>query len=154
KKIKQVAGGTRVVELTRKELDEMAEEVDTSLAFVPDPDKKRLNAVLDKIDELLDAVQDEPDEAASPPPDKAGLVYQFKVTLEDSMPPIWRRIQVPDCTLGELHEVLQVAMGWEDAHLHQFVVRGDYYGPRLPDELGFEAETKDEDRIRLSRIAR
>jgi hypothetical protein len=153
KKIKQVAGGTPVVELTRKELDEMAEEVDTSLAFVPEPDKKRLNAVFDKIDELLDAVQDEPDGAASPPPHKAGVVYQFKVTLKDSQPPIWRRIQVPDCTLGELHEVLQVAMGWEDAHLHQFVVRGDYYGPRPPDDLAVGMETADEDQVRLSQIA-
>ena len=54
--------------------------------------------------------------------DKTGAIYQFKVTLKESHPPIWRRIQVPDCTLGELHEVLQVVMGWEDCHLHQFIV--------------------------------
>src|SRR5262249_55806201 len=104
KKLKLVTGGTRVVEFTKKELDEMAEEVDTSLAFVPGPDKKRLNAVLDRIDDLLDALQDQSDEPASPPTDKTGAVYQFRVTLKESEPPIWRRIQVRDCTLGELHE--------------------------------------------------
>jgi hypothetical protein len=45
--------------------------------------------------------------------------------LIDSEPPIWRRIQVPDCTLGDLHVILQVVMGWEDYHLHQFIVRGE-----------------------------
>jgi hypothetical protein len=30
---------------------------------------------------------------------KAGLVFQFKVTLESTQPAIWRRIQVPNGTL-------------------------------------------------------
>ena len=39
-------------------------------------------------------------------------IYQMKVTLMDSKPPIWRRIQVPaDITLAKLHQVLQVVMG-------------------------------------------
>ena len=53
-------------------------------------------------------------------------VYQFKVTLNGSKPPIWRRIQVrSDTTLYKLHRILQVVMGWSDYHLHQFVIRGD-----------------------------
>ena len=40
-------------------------------------------------------------------------IYQIKVTLADSQPPIWRRIQVKsDITLAKLHRVLQVVMGW------------------------------------------
>jgi hypothetical protein len=31
-------------------------------------------------------------------------VFQFKITLLDSNPPIWRRIQIKDCTLDKLHE--------------------------------------------------
>ncbi len=60
-------------------------------------------------------------------------IYQIKVTLSDSQPPIWRRIQVrSDITLAELHRILQIVMGWTDMHLHQFVIRDKYYG--IPDE--------------------
>ena len=41
----------------------------------------------------------------------AERLYQFKITLKDSHPPIWRRIQVRDCTLDKLHEHTQTAMG-------------------------------------------
>src|SRR5947209_7583552 len=44
-------------------------------------------------------------------------VYQFKITLLGSRPPIWRRIQVKDGTLDELHEHIQTAMGWTNSHL-------------------------------------
>jgi hypothetical protein len=57
-------------------------------------------------------------------------IYQLKVTLSDTEPPIWRRIQVKgDATFADLHLILQVAMGWENYHLHQFIVRGVSYGP-------------------------
>lgn len=65
-------------------------------------------------------------------------LYQFKITLLGSSPPIWRRIQVPDCTLDKLHEYIQTAMGWTNSHLHQFEIRGKRYGdPALLDD-GFE----------------
>jgi hypothetical protein len=39
-------------------------------------------------------------------------IYQMKVTLRDTRPPIWRRLQVPaGLTLEVLHDVLQVAIG-------------------------------------------
>ena len=48
-------------------------------------------------------------------------IYQIKVTLSGSRPPIWRRLQLPgNLTLGRLHEILQIAMGWQDMHLHLF----------------------------------
>jgi hypothetical protein len=51
-------------------------------------------------------------------------IYTLRITLRDSKPPIWRRVAVPsDITLGELHEVIQIAMGWTNSHLHQFVLR-------------------------------
>ncbi len=48
-------------------------------------------------------------------------IYQIKVTLLDTRPPIWRRLLVPpDITLAHLHRVLQAAMGWQNSHLHEF----------------------------------
>jgi hypothetical protein len=77
-------------------------------------------------------------------------IYQIKVTLRDSKPPIWRRILVPgDIPLAQLHDILQAVMGWYDAHLHQFIVEGTYYGVPDPDDY---VEVKDERRIRLSQI--
>ncbi|PIE80395.1 MAG: hypothetical protein CSA11_07955 [Chloroflexi bacterium] len=50
-------------------------------------------------------------------------IYQFKVTLKEIYPPIWRRFQVrSDITFCELHKTLQVVMGWWNCHLHLFQV--------------------------------
>jgi len=58
-----------------------------------------------------------------------GPVYRLKVTLRGSRPPIWRRFLVPaDIPLKRLHDCLQAVMGWTDSHLHQFAVRGVFYG--------------------------
>ncbi len=54
-------------------------------------------------------------------------IFQFKVTLQEIQPPIWRRFQVrSDITFRQLHNTLQVVMGWWDYHLHLF-----YYGQLL-----------------------
>jgi hypothetical protein len=56
------------------------------------------------------------------PPKK--MVYQFKITLKDTKPPIWRRIQVPSTyTFWDLHVAIQDAMGWMDCHLHEFNIK-------------------------------
>ena len=77
-------------------------------------------------------------------------IYQIKVSLHGSKPPIWRRILVPsDTTLGQLHDILQVVMGWEDYHLHQFIVGQTYYGVPHPD---YGLEMRDEKRVELNQI--
>ncbi|SMC23685.1 pRiA4b ORF-3-like protein [Desulfacinum hydrothermale DSM 13146] len=61
--------------------------------------------------------------------------YQVKVTLKGSEPPIWRRLLVDSrLRLDQFHLVLQVAMGWENQHLHQFESNGVVFEPRIPDE--------------------
>jgi len=48
-------------------------------------------------------------------------IYQFKITLEDIKPAVWRRIQVPETySFWDLHVAIQDSMGWLDYHLHQF----------------------------------
>ena len=57
-----------------------------------------------------------------------GEVFQLKVTLEGIRPPIWRRIQVRgEMSLFKLHKILQVVMGWQDYHLHQFSIEDECY---------------------------
>jgi hypothetical protein len=41
-------------------------------------------------------------------------VYQFRIVLKDTKPPIWRRIQVPDnYSFKDLHVAIQNVMDWE-----------------------------------------
>lgn len=69
--------------------------------------------------------------AAAVGPLPAGSAYRLTVTLLGSSPKIWRRLVVPaDICLADLHVVLQVAMGWNNAHLHMWEIEGETYGER------------------------
>ena len=59
---------------------------------------------------------------------KSNTVYQLTITLAEIKPPIWRRVQVKDCSLSKLHEVIQAAMGWTNTHLWAFAIDGVDYG--------------------------
>jgi hypothetical protein len=81
-------------------------------------------------------------------------VFQLKVTLKGTRPPIWRRLLVPsNLTLGQLHYVLQTAMGWTDSHLHEFRIGGRSYGKPDPEyqDFGLPPSTN-EDKVRLSTV--
>ena len=57
-------------------------------------------------------------------------VHELDVVLEGSSPAILRRLEVPSSmTLVQLHEALQVTMGWENAHRFAFYGEG---ANRLP----------------------
>jgi len=76
-------------------------------------------------------------------PTPAGTRYQIKVQLCGvTKPPVWRRLQVPaDLSLDQLHEVIQITMGWHNCHMHVFSNGWEEYG--LPDrELGHQDERK------------
>ena len=55
-------------------------------------------------------------------------IYQVKISLQHTEPLIWRRVQIDDCSLHELHEIIQTTMGWEDIHMYAFVVEGEEFG--------------------------
>ncbi len=77
-------------------------------------------------------------------------IYQLKVTLAHSKPPIWRRIQVTsDITLSDLHQIIQDAMGWSDEHLHMFTIDGECYSGSDPDSM-FQQD--DEKIVKLSQV--
>ena len=84
------------------------------------------------------------------------FVYQLRIELKDSKPKIWRRIQVPvQFTFGQLHDVIQVAFGWENQHLHQFkvLVLADtginlvQFEPRIEGMEPIAAESLDENKL-------
>ena len=67
-------------------------------------------------------------------------LYQLKITLRGvSKPPVWRRILVhAGATLGDLHAVIMVAMGWDNSHPHVFSDDITHYGiPEGEDEDEF-----------------
>ena len=74
-------------------------------------------------------------------------VYQFKITLKDTKPPVWRRIQVPETnTFWDLHVAIQDSMGWLDCHLHAFQLIAPSTGRKreigIPDdEVEFDRDT-------------
>jgi hypothetical protein len=78
-------------------------------------------------------------------------IWQLKVTLRESNPPIWRRVLVPGkTTLRRLHFILQDVMGWTNSHLHLFHVGDKDYGDPDPE---WEMDVKDELKTRLNQIA-
>lgn len=73
---------------------------------------------------------------------KSQLIYQFKISLSDIEPLIWRRIQVPATyNFWDLHVAIQDSMGWLDYHLHMFRIRPKHgrkevkIGSPMDDEL-------------------
>jgi len=79
-------------------------------------------------------------------------IYTLKVTLLESTRPIWRRIHVSEhVTLGDLHYALQITMGWENAHLHEFHIGRKQYGMDIEDPYR-EESINNEDEYKLREV--
>ena len=77
-------------------------------------------------------------------------IFEIKIVLRDVRPPVSRRIQVlGEATLSELHDVVQAAMGWTNAHLHEFEIGSARYGPPDPD---WDTDVADEANVKLFRL--
>lgn len=73
---------------------------------------------------------------------------RLRVPMREVEPIVTRTIDVPDAiTLDELHEVLQVALGWTDSHLHYFDTGSVRYSSPFED---WEDDEVDERGVRLS----
>lgn len=67
--------------------------------------------------------------AATQPGEDTVPAYQLRVVLRGVSPLVWRRLLVrADSSVADLHAVLQVVFGWDDDHLHRFVIHGVEYG--------------------------
>ncbi|MGH2726980.1 MAG: plasmid pRiA4b ORF-3 family protein [Actinomycetota bacterium] len=81
------------------------------------------------------------------------MTFDVKVTLSEIEPPIWRRLRVSETlTLDRLHIVLQIAMGWTDSHLHQFLIDDRRYALPSPED-GID-RPGDERKVRLSDVVK
>ncbi len=85
------------------------------------------------------------------------VTYQLRIDLKGTKPPIWRRVLVPhSLPLDRLHDVIQVAMGWLDGHLHMFVKGRQTYA--VPNPWGDDwtlpgmPATLDEREFRVSQL--
>ena len=121
------------VSFTKDELEAIQQKAHEA---IPDAENGVLANSLRHIIELSEKAIEESYGIGSIP--AAVRIYQFKITLLNFEPTIWRRIQVKDSTLDKLHERIQTAMDWTNSHLHEFEICGTRYGdPMLLDD-GFE----------------
>ena len=68
---------------------------------------------------------------------RADAIYELRVALPYIVPIIWRRLEVPGTmTFDDLHDAIQIAMGWEDCHLWAFYVGKTEVSPE-PEQFGF-----------------
>ena len=82
---------------------------------------------------------------------RARQAYELRIQLDDIDPPIWRRIAVQqEIRLPKLHETIQIAMGWESYHLHEFRVAETRWGIPDPDFLD---DLLDEHEVSLAKLA-
>jgi hypothetical protein len=58
----------------------------------------------------------------------ANKIYVLRIELKEIKPVIWRRFIVPsDIILDRLHDIIQIVMGFNDSHLHEFNIGGIKY---------------------------
>jgi hypothetical protein len=75
-------------------------------------------------------------------------IYLLHVWIRQISPMIWRRLLVrSDSTLAALHDTIQIAFAWSDAHLHRFRIRGRNYGIGRIGGLSF---SQDAHQVRLA----
>jgi hypothetical protein len=80
---------------------------------------------------------------------------QFRVQLNDIQPAIWRSFQLDqEETFFDLHEVIQIVMGWENAHLFEFNVQNRRIGlmPEEEDLWDGDENVEDSEMIALSEL--
>jgi hypothetical protein len=87
------------------------------------------------------------------------VTYRVRAQLRETSPPVWRRLELAsNLNLAELHDVLQVAFGWTDSHLHGFAAGPDFHSDTAErylcpfDEKEGEDEGVPEAQVRLDEV--
>jgi hypothetical protein len=59
-------------------------------------------------------------------------IIQMKISLDGIRPQIWRRFIVESLiSLENLHEIIQIVMGWENCHLYSFSIGGEEVSKKM-----------------------
>jgi len=82
-------------------------------------------------------------------------IARLRIVLRYTDPPIWRRVEVPaECTLADLHTVIQAAMRWTNSHLYLYEVgRQSIGGPGLGEPGVDSTRAPSARRVRVADLA-
>ena len=131
----------RTVQLTPKQLVNLHDAATRSKQDAPDGmARNTLRHIIEKTMDVLTVESSTQD------------IIKLKITLVGSDPPIWRRVEMSDCSLAHLHNIIQVAMGWEDYHLHRFEIGQRHYGIPHPTDRDMGIKVIDERKVQLSDV--
>ena len=136
-------------QFTVDELDELLDRLEMAVYRAKGNEKQKVLRIVQKVAGLVGSEIIPSHVSSRRIAKKSSTIFQIKITLKGIDPPIWRRIHTPDCTLEELHEIIQVTMGWDFEHLYRFTIGGmDYADPAMTSD----EEVEDACGIRLSAI--
>lgn len=125
--LEAASGGAKTFELTGDQLVGLVDDIYYAREDAHRSIRPKLVALAQKFMKLSDDLLDDPTCPKRPRPADDELLFQFRIKLLGIWPPIWRRIQVADCSLLDLHYHIQRAMGWECAHTFAFRIDGRHY---------------------------
>ena len=82
----------------------------------------------------------------APAPAESRFYYIVHISIEGIDPPIWRGIRIPgNCSLRELHNIIQLSFGWWNHHLHSFYIGGvEYTDMDFFEDMDGEEDVEDE----------
>ncbi len=70
-------------------------------------------------------------------------IYKLHIWIRQISPMIWRRILVRrESSIAQLHDIIQIAFGWSDSHLHRFRIHGRDYGVNRVGGPGFSHDAR------------
>ncbi len=137
--------GAKATQFTLDELDDLFDHVAESVYRAKGNERQKVLRIAEKVSKLLGSTIDPAETPKRRLATSSDSVFQLKIALRAIDPPIWRRVQTKDCTLEELHALIQVTMGWEFEHLYRFIIGGVEYSDlemASDDEVGDACDTK------------
>lgn len=80
-------------------------------------------------------------------------IIQLKITLQETEPPIWRRILVDKSTaFSKFHYIILTTMGWGGGHLYEFKINGCRVGVPQKDDEDWGGKLVDASKISLDSL--
>ena len=70
-------------------------------------------------------------------------IYKLHIWIRQISPMIGRRILVrSESSIAQLHDIIPIAFGWSDSHLHRFRIHGRDHGISRPGGPGFARDAR------------